>query len=42
MPLAQFVGAEAEPLHGAGPEILHQHVGLCDQFGKDFAAGRRS
>jgi hypothetical protein len=40
VPLAQFVGAEAEPFHGAGAEILHQHVGLRDQLGKNFAAGR--
>src|SRR5260221_7500886 len=38
--LAQLVEAEAEPLHGAGAEILHQHVGLRDQLGKDYAADR--
>ena len=39
MALAQLVSAEAEPLHGARPEILHQHVGLRDQPGQHLAAG---
>ena len=37
-PLAQFLDAEAKPLHGAGAKILHQHVRLRDQFGKHLAA----
>ena len=40
MALAQLVDAEAEALHGAGPEILHQDVRLRDQLGEHLAAGR--
>ena len=40
MALAQLVDAETEALHGAGPEILHQHVRLRDQLGENLAAGR--
>ncbi len=35
---AQFIGPEAEPLHGARPEVLHQHVGLRHQLGQNLAA----
>ena len=38
MALAQFAGPEAEPLHGAGTKILHQHVGLRHELGQNFAA----
>jgi len=34
----QFVGPEAEPLHGAGTKILYQHVGLGHEFGQNLAA----
>ena len=37
MALAQFVGAEPKPLHGAGAKILHQHVGLCHQPRENLA-----
>src|SRR5712671_3597920 len=40
MALAQFIGAEAKALHGAGSEILHQHVSLRDELGEDLAADR--
>jgi hypothetical protein len=40
MALAQFIGAEPKPLHGTRAEILHQHVGLCDQPGENLAANR--
>src|SRR5258708_39015860 len=35
---AQFIGPEAEPLHGAGTKILHQYVGLGHELGQNFAA----
>src|SRR4051794_41966135 len=38
MTLAEFVGAETEPLHGTRTEILHQHVRLRDEFRQDLAA----
>jgi hypothetical protein len=38
--LAQLVGTETKALHGAGPEILHQDVGLRDQFGEDLTTDR--
>src|SRR5215212_11641940 len=38
MALAQLVDAETEALHGAGPEILHQHIRLRDQLGEDLSA----
>jgi hypothetical protein len=32
MQLAQFIEAQAEPLHGARTEILHQNIRLPDQL----------
>ena len=40
MALAQLIDAETEALHGAGPEILHQHIRLRDQLGEHLAPGR--
>ncbi len=37
MALAQLREAQAKPLHGAGAEILHQHVRLPDQLGQHLA-----
>ena len=40
MALAQLIDAETEALHGAGPEVLYQHVSLCDQPGEHLTASR--
>ena len=40
MALAQLTDAESEAFHGAGPEILHQHIRLHDQLGENLPAGR--
>src|SRR5437773_5581258 len=40
MALAELIDAKTEALHGAGPEILHQHVRLRDQLGQNLSASR--
>ena len=40
MPPAQLFYAESEALHGAGPEVLHQHISLRDQPGEHLAPSR--
>ena len=37
---AQCWLAEAEALHRAGPEVLYQHVGACDQLAHDLCSLR--
>jgi hypothetical protein len=37
--LSKLVGAESKLPHRARAEILHQHIGLCDELGQHFAAG---
>ena len=39
MVAVQFVGAEAEPFEGAGPEVLHQHVGVGDEAAEQLHVG---
>ena len=37
--LGQHVGAEAEPVQGAGAEVLHEHVGPAQQLGEHRLVG---